>query len=92
MRLCHRSRDRERGGEGEDPSTNRRLANRTRTVATNTSSISITKLAAATKRPQQPHRHALLQPGAVMALVEAIRGLQTNDATVEAAERAGEAS
>ena len=33
-------------------------------LATNTSSISITKLAAATSRPGKLHRHALLQPGA----------------------------
>ena len=33
-------------------------------LATNTSSISITRLAAATSRPGTVHRHALLQPGA----------------------------
>ena len=39
-------------------------AARTRILATNTSSISITRLAAATDRPEQVHRHALHEPGA----------------------------
>jgi hypothetical protein len=52
-------------------------------IATNTSSISITKLAAATSAPTV-HRHALLQPVPMMALVEIIRGLQTSDATHDA--------
>ena len=55
------------------------------TVATNTSSISITKLAAATKRPQRLIGMHFFNPVPMMALVEVIRGLQTNDATVEAA-------
>ena len=55
------------------------------TVATNTSSISITKLAAATKRPQRLVGLHFFNPVPVMALVEVIRGLQTDDATVEAA-------
>jgi 3-hydroxybutyryl-CoA dehydrogenase len=55
------------------------------TVATNTSSISITKLAAATKRPQRLVGMHFFNPVPMMALVEVIRGLQTDDATVEAA-------
>ena len=55
------------------------------TVATNTSSISITKLAAATKRPQRLIGMHFFNPVPMMALVEVIRGLQTDDATVEAA-------
>ena len=55
------------------------------TVATNTSSISITKLAAATKRPQRFIGMHFFNPVPMMALVEVIRGLQTDDATVEAA-------
>ena len=55
------------------------------TVATNTSSISITKLAAATTRPQRLIGMHFFNPVPMMALVEVIRGLQTDDATVEAA-------
>jgi 3-hydroxybutyryl-CoA dehydrogenase len=55
------------------------------TMATNTSSISITKLAAATKRPQRLIGMHFFNPVPMMALVEVIRGLQTDDATVEAA-------
>ena len=55
------------------------------TMATNTSSISITKLAAATKHPQRLIGMHFFNPVPMMALVEVIRGLQTDDATVEAA-------
>ncbi len=55
------------------------------TIATNTSSISITKLAATTKRPQRLIGMHFFNPVPMMALVEVIRGLQTDDATVEAA-------
>ena len=54
-------------------------------VATNTSSISITKLAAATDRPDRFIGMHFFNPVPVMALLELIRGLQTSDATVEAA-------
>jgi 3-hydroxybutyryl-CoA dehydrogenase len=54
-------------------------------MATNTSSISVTKLAAATKRPQGLIGMHFFNPVPMMALVEVIRGLQTDDATVEAA-------
>jgi 3-hydroxybutyryl-CoA dehydrogenase len=50
-------------------------------LATNTSSISITKLAAVTKRPTQVIGMHFFNPVPVMALVEVIRGLQTSDAT-----------
>jgi 3-hydroxybutyryl-CoA dehydrogenase len=53
-------------------------------VATNTSSISITKLAATTKHPQRFIGMHFFNPVPMMALVEVIRGLQTDDATVEA--------
>jgi 3-hydroxybutyryl-CoA dehydrogenase len=55
------------------------------TVATNTSSISITRLAAATKHPQRLIGLHFFNPVPMMALVEVIRGLQTDDATVAAA-------
>ena len=54
-------------------------------VATNTSSISITKLAATTKRPQRFIGLHFFNPVPMMTLVEVIRGLQTDDATVEIA-------
>ena len=50
-------------------------------VATNTSSISITQLAAATKRPDKFVGMHFFNPVPMMALVEIIRGLQTSDAT-----------
>jgi 3-hydroxybutyryl-CoA dehydrogenase len=53
-------------------------------VATNTSSISITKLAAATKRPDRFIGMHFFNPVPMMALVEIIRGLQTSDATHDA--------
>lgn len=51
-------------------------------IATNTSSISITKLAAAMSRPQQFVGMHFFNPVPVMALVEVIRGIQTSDDTV----------
>jgi 3-hydroxybutyryl-CoA dehydrogenase len=53
-------------------------------LATNTSSISITKLAATTKRPERFIGMHFFNPVPMMALVELIRGLQTDDSTVEA--------
>lgn len=48
-------------------------------LATNTSSISITALAAATKRPSQVIGMHFMNPAPAMKLVEIIRGLQTSD-------------
>ena len=50
-------------------------------LATNTSSISITEIAACTKRPAQVIGMHFMNPVPVMALVEIIRGLATSDAT-----------
>jgi 3-hydroxybutyryl-CoA dehydrogenase len=50
-------------------------------LASNTSSISITEIAAVTKRPQQVIGMHFMNPVPVMALVEIIRGLATSDAT-----------
>ena len=50
-------------------------------IATNTSSISITRLAAATERPEQFIGMHFFNPVPMMALVELIRGLQTSDET-----------
>ena len=53
-------------------------------IATNTSSISITRLAAATSRSDRFVGMHFFNPVPVMALVEIIRGLRTSDATVDA--------
>jgi 3-hydroxybutyryl-CoA dehydrogenase len=50
-------------------------------LASNTSSISITKIAAVTKRPQQVAGMHFMNPVPLMKLVEGIRGLQTSDET-----------
>jgi 3-hydroxybutyryl-CoA dehydrogenase len=50
-------------------------------LATNTSSISITKIAAQTRRPESVIGMHFFNPVPVMALVEIVRGLATSDAT-----------
>jgi 3-hydroxybutyryl-CoA dehydrogenase len=52
-------------------------------LATNTSSISITKIAAVAKLPEQVIGMHFFNPVPVMKLVEVIRGLQTSQATVD---------
>ncbi|EFC47226.1 hypothetical protein NAEGRDRAFT_38363 [Naegleria gruberi] len=52
-------------------------------LATNTSSISITKIAAVAKDPTTIIGMHFMNPVPVMKLVELIRGLQTSDATYE---------
>jgi 3-hydroxybutyryl-CoA dehydrogenase len=58
-----------------------REAPATAILATNTSSISITSIAARTKRPGQVIGMHFMNPVPVMLLVEVIRGLATSDAT-----------
>ncbi|HSW08952.1 3-hydroxybutyryl-CoA dehydrogenase [Aquabacterium sp.] len=53
-------------------------------IATNTSSISITQLAATTQRADRFIGMHFFNPVPLMALVEIIRGLQTSDATHDA--------
>ncbi len=50
-------------------------------LASNTSSISITKLAAVTQRPTQVIGMHFFNPVPIMALVEVVRGLTTSDST-----------
>ena len=56
-------------------------------IASNTSSLSITRLAAVTQRPGQVIGLHFFNPVPMMALVEIIRGLQTSDETVAAVEQ-----
>jgi 3-hydroxybutyryl-CoA dehydrogenase len=55
-------------------------------LATNTSSISITRLAAATDRPERFIGIHFMNPVPVMELVELIRGIATDDDTFETAQ------
>lgn len=57
-------------------------------LASNTSSISLTKLAAATDRADRVIGMHFMNPVPVMQLVEVIRGLATSDATYDAVEAA----
>ncbi|MFQ6064163.1 MAG: 3-hydroxyacyl-CoA dehydrogenase family protein [Candidatus Bathyarchaeia archaeon] len=52
-------------------------------IASNTSSISITELASATKRPERFCGMHFFNPPQLMKLVEIIRGAKTSDATVD---------
>jgi 3-hydroxybutyryl-CoA dehydrogenase len=61
-----------------------RLAKPEAILASNTSSISLTRIAAATKRPAQVIGMHFFNPVPLMQLVELIRALQTSDATYEA--------
>lgn len=53
-------------------------------IATNTSSISVTEIAAHTHRPDRVIGMHFMNPVPVMPLIELIRGLATSDATTEA--------
>jgi len=59
-----------------------RIAPKHAVLATNTSAIPITKLAAHTRRPEQVIGMHFMNPAPVMRLVEIIRGLQTSEQTV----------
>ena len=54
-------------------------------LASNTSSLSITEMAAATNRPEKVVGMHFFNPVPVMRLVEIVRGLTTSDETVEVA-------
>jgi len=60
-----------------------RILPKSAVLATNTSSISITKLAALTMRPAQVIGMHFFNPVPVMALVEIVRGMATSNATYE---------
>jgi 3-hydroxybutyryl-CoA dehydrogenase len=61
-----------------------RIAGPDTILATNTSSISITEIAARTRRPSQVIGMHFMNPVPVMTLVEVIRGQDTSDATTHA--------
>jgi 3-hydroxybutyryl-CoA dehydrogenase len=61
-----------------------RLSDKT-LLATNTSSISVTRLATATDRPERFIGIHFMNPVPVMQLVEVIRGIATDDSTFQAA-------
>lgn len=58
-------------------------------LASNTSSISLTKLAAATKRPDKVVGMHFFNPVPLMSLIEIVRGLGTSDASVQLALEVG---
>ena len=60
-------------------------------LASNTSSISITTIAAQTRRPDRVIGMHFMNPVPVMKLVEVIRGLKTSDATFSTVKAVGEA-
>jgi 3-hydroxybutyryl-CoA dehydrogenase len=60
-------------------------------LASNTSSIPIGRLAAATRRPERVCGMHFMNPPALMPLVELIRGLETSDETVAQVRSAAEA-
>ncbi len=59
-------------------------------LASNTSSISITKIAAVTKRPDQVAGMHFMNPVPLMQLVEGIKGLQTSDETFKTTKQLAE--
>jgi 3-hydroxybutyryl-CoA dehydrogenase len=80
----------------EDVDTKRKLlaeldgtVGRDAILASNTSSIPITLLAASTKRPDRFIGMHFMNPVPIMKLVEVIRGAETSDATVAAVTEAG---
>ena len=62
-----------------------RLANEDAVLATNTSAIPITTIAAVTQRPERVVGTHFFSPVPMMRLVELVRGLRTSDATLATA-------
>jgi 3-hydroxybutyryl-CoA dehydrogenase len=52
-------------------------------IASNTSSVSITEMASATKRPEKVCGMHFINPPQLMKLVEVVRGARTSDETIE---------
>ncbi|MEX1100094.1 MAG: 3-hydroxyacyl-CoA dehydrogenase family protein, partial [Bacteriovoracaceae bacterium] len=66
------------------------VANPEAILATNTSSISITEIAAKTSRPDKVAGMHFMNPVPVMKLVEGIRGLETSEETFQLVEQAAQ--
>ena len=66
------------------------ICKETTILATNTSSISVTRLAAATGRPEKVIGMHFFNPVPVMKLLEVIQAVQTNETTYEEARNTGE--
>jgi 3-hydroxybutyryl-CoA dehydrogenase len=66
-----------------------RLAPPQAILASNTSSISITRIAGATRRPEQVIGMHFFNPVPLMRLLEVVRGLLTSDATAQTAVEVG---
>ncbi len=66
------------------------ITKETTILASNTSSISLTEIAAATNRPEKVVGMHFMNPVPVMKLVELIKGLQTSDETYNAVKEAAE--
>lgn len=60
-------------------------------LASNTSSISITKIAGATRRPEKVIGMHFMNPAPAMPLLEVVRGLQTSDETFQTIQELGKA-
>ncbi len=83
--LVIESGDRERAGQAQDLRPGLAAAEAEAMLATNTSSISITRLAASTDRPERFIGIHFMNPVPVMELVELVRGIATGDETFEEA-------
>jgi 3-hydroxybutyryl-CoA dehydrogenase len=66
-----------------------RLAPPSASLASNTSSISITRIGAATRRPEQVVGMHFFNPVPLMKLLEVVRGLATSEATAALAKEVG---
>lgn len=67
-----------------------RYAKQEAILATNTSELSVTAIAAATKRPSQVAGMHWFNPAPVMKLIEIVKGVETSEQTIEAIQQLSE--
>ncbi|MBW9218384.1 3-hydroxyacyl-CoA dehydrogenase family protein [Anoxybacillus sp. ST70] len=67
-----------------------RYAKQEAILATNTSELSVTAIAAATKRPSQVVGMHWFNPASVMKLIEIVKGVETSEQTIEAIQQLSE--
>ena len=92
-RLRHRGGVRGDGGQAAGASPrSRRSSRRQRVLATNTSSLSVTEMAAELQHPERVVGFHFFNPVAVLPLLEIVRGEQTDDATLATAFAVGQAA